>query len=281
MSDWLRLFMMEVTRMEEMEQEQWEAVSNEKIPLKEQAVFQELFAALEKQGLYEEVGHVMQMADYFEGMEKQLGEVREELGKVRSQLDTIEKRGMKQRGMEVVNRAEQMVQGISKQVTELKEQFIEKAKQAVWASKEKGKEALLSTVQKLYVPETLSKLEKALHDMVLYLDHGIDRIGNVGDELQEAKGHLKNIAKELSGKERTIVKGRNLERGVTFQLQKAMFSLMQKLHRMEQRTGEFLKKIEPKEQGEKTSVKARLETIQKQSMPQAVEIKRLKQEKAR
>lgn len=265
--------------MEEMEQ--WEAVEIEKIPLKEQAVFQELFAALEKHGLHEEAEHVIQMTDYLEGMEEQLGEVRKELGKVRSQLDTIQNRGVKQRTLEVVNRAEQVVQGIGMQVAGLKEQFVQKAKQAVQASKEKGKETLVSAVRKLYVPETLKKLENALHDTVLYLDQGIDRIGNVGDELQEAKGHLKNIAKELSGKERTVIRGRNPEHGVTFQLQKAMFSLMQKLHRMEQKTGELRKQIEPKEQGEKTSVKARLEAIQNQRVPLAIEMKQPKQERAR
>ena len=257
--------------MEEMEQ--WEAVEIEKIPLKEQTVFQELFAALEKHGLHEEKDHVMQMADYLDGMEEQLGNVLKELRQVRDQLDTIQNRGMKQKALEVVKRAEQMVQGIGRQVAGLKEQFIQRAKQAVQASKEKGKEALVSAVRKLYVPETLKRLQNALHDTVLYLDQGIDRIGNVGDELQEAKGHLKNIAKELSGKERTIIRGRNPERGVTFQLQKAMFSLMQKLHRMEQKTGELRKQLEPKEQGEKTSVKARLEAIQNQRVPLAIEMK--------
>lgn len=263
--------------MEEMEQ--WEAVEIEKIPLKEQTVFQELFAALEKHGLHEEKDHVMQMADYLEGMEDQLGKVLKELRQVREQLDTIQNRGMKQKALEVVNRAEQMVQGIGRQVAGLKEQLIQKAKQAVQASKEK--EILVSAVRKLYVPETLKKLEHALHDTVLYLDQGIDRIGNVGDELQEAKGHLKNIAKELTGKERTIIRGRNPERGMTFQLQKAMFSLMQKLYRMEQKTGELRKQLEPREQGEKTSVKARLEAIQNRRVPLAIEMKQLKQERAR
>lgn len=267
--------------MKEMEQEQWEAVPIEKLPLKEQAVFQELFAALEKHGLHEEADYVAQMADYLDGMEEQLGEVRKDLGKVRSQLETIQNRGVKQRALEVVNRAEQVVQGISRQVSGLKEQFIQKAKQAVQASKEKGKEALVSAIRKLYVPETLKRLQNALHDTVLYLDQGIDRIGNVGDELQEAKGHLKNIAKELTGKERIIIRGRNPERGMTFQLQKAMFSLMQKLHRMEQKTGELLKQLEPKEQGEKTSVKDRLEAIQNQRVPLAIEMKQPKPERAR
>ena len=93
--------------MEEMEQ--WEAVEIEKIPLKEQTVFQELFAALEKHGLHEEKDHVMQMADYLDGMEELLGNVLKELRQVRDQLDTIQNRGMKQKALEVVKRAEEEV----------------------------------------------------------------------------------------------------------------------------------------------------------------------------
>lgn len=269
-------------KMEDMEQmEQWREAQTETIPLKEQAVFQELFAALEAHGLHEETDNVLRMADYLDGMEAQLGKVLTELGQVRSQLDTIQSKGLRQRVRKVIDRAERVVRGIGRQVAGLKTQMIEKAKQAVQASKEKGKAALLSAVRKLYVPEALKRLQNALHDTVLFLDQGIDRIGNVGDELQEAKGHLGNVVKELSGKERTRVSGRNPERGMTFQLQKALFSVMQKVHGMEQRTGELVRRMKPKEQGEKNSVKARLEAIQNQSVPLAIEMKQSKQEQAR
>ena len=69
---------------------------------------------------------------------------------------------------------------------------MERAEQAVFDFKEKGKDALASAVKGMHLTQGLQKLQSSLHTVMLSMDQKIDRLGSMAEELHVAKGHLKN-----------------------------------------------------------------------------------------
>ena len=74
---------------------------------------------------------------------------------------------------------------------------MERAEQAVFDFKEKGKDALASAVKGMHLTQGLQKLQSSLHTVMLSMDQKIDRLGSMAEELQVAKGHLKNAFLEI------------------------------------------------------------------------------------
>ena len=70
---------------------------------------------------------------------------------------------------------------------------MERAEQAVFDFKEKGKDALASAVKGMHLTQGLQKLQSSLHTVMLSMDQKIDRLGSMAEELHVAKGHLKRI----------------------------------------------------------------------------------------
>ena len=59
-------------------------------PLREQGSIRALLELLEQQGMEQEKGDVLRMADYIDSMEMQLGTVLKELGEVKKQLGVMQ-----------------------------------------------------------------------------------------------------------------------------------------------------------------------------------------------
>ena len=78
---------------------------------------------------------------------------------------------------------------------------MERAEQAVFDFKEKGKDALASAVKGMHLTQGLQKLQSSLHTVMLSMDQKIDRLGSMAEELHVAKGHLKNAFLKMNGKE--------------------------------------------------------------------------------
>lgn len=94
------------------------------VPLKEQENLKSLFQLMEENGLQEEKKQVMELVDYIDSMEKQLGAVLEELGAVREQLGQIQDKGIKNTALKVVARIEYKVQDARQQLYAVKDRFM-------------------------------------------------------------------------------------------------------------------------------------------------------------
>ena len=169
-------------------------------PLREQDSIRALLELLEQQGMEQEKGDVIRMADHIDSMEMQLGTVLKELGEVKKQLGVMQESKVKLYAVNTIQKAEHQVQTLRFQVGEWKRKFVERAEQAVFDFKEKGKDALAFAVNGMHLTQSLQKLQSSRHTVMLSMDQKIDRLGSMAEELHAAKGHLKNAFLEMNGK---------------------------------------------------------------------------------
>lgn len=160
--------------------------------LREQDSIRALLELLEQQGMEQEKGDVIRMADHIDSMEMQLGTVLKELGEVKKQLGVMQESKIKLFAVDTIQKAEHQVKMLRFQVGTFKRKFVERAEQAVFDLKEKGKDALASAVKGMHFIQGLQKIQSSLHTVMLSMDRKIDRLGSMAEELHVAKGHLKN-----------------------------------------------------------------------------------------
>jgi regulator of replication initiation timing len=128
---------------------------------------------LEQQGMEQEKGDVIRMADHIDTMEIQLGTVLKELGEVKKQLGVMQESKVKLFAVNTIQKAEHQVQTLRFQVGEWKRKFVERAEQAVVDFKEKGKDALASAVKGMHLTQGLQKLQSSLHTVMLSMNQKI------------------------------------------------------------------------------------------------------------
>ena len=213
-----------------MEEGQTVEIQETREPLREQGSIRVLLELLEQQGMNQEKGDVLRMADYIDSMEMQLGTVLKELGEVKKQLGVMQESKVKLFAVNTIQKAEHQVQTLRFQVGEFKTKFVKRAEQAVVDFKEKGKDALASAVKGMHLTQGLQILQSSLHSVMLSMDQKIDRLGSMAEELHVAKGHLRNAFLEAGGKEVRKLTERNPEQGIIFQTQKVLFQSMRSIH---------------------------------------------------
>ena len=139
---------------------------------------------------------------------------------------------------------------------------MERAEQAVFDFKEKGKDALASAVKGMHLTQGLQKLQSSLHTVMLSMDQKIDRLGSMAEELHVAKGHLKNAFLKMNGKDTAKITERNPEQGIIFQSMRSIHKLEQKTERLQQQIG----KLEER-QGKQASLKDTLQELRQETAP--------------
>lgn len=234
-----------------------------KVPLKEQENLKELFRFLEQNGMEQEKKQVEQMADYIGTMEEKMGEVLSELKSMREQLSGIENKGIRAKAEKVVEAVSNKLDEAKEALGNMKSAFLGKVDQALQAGKTKGREALAGIIQTIHLPAMTFRVQHLLKQAVRTADQGIEKLGNMADEIHAAKQHLGNAGRALTGKKTKKVNSRNPERGVIYETQRLMFQSMVSMERMERRTENLLERIDRltvKEDQPKPSVR---ESIQK------------------
>lgn len=213
------------------------------VPLKEQENIKRLFRLMERNGLKEEKNQVMELADYIDSMEKQLGTVIEELGAVKEQLGRIQDKGVKQAAIKLVTKLEGMVEAAKQQLCGVKVKFMDGISRAVNDFKGKGVSALYKSTDVLGIKKGLAKFKEQLHFAAITADIRIERYANIGDELHEVKTHLGNVGRELIGKKARASSSRNVEKGMIFQIQKFLYHSAGVMKRMENHTDVAINKV--------------------------------------
>ena len=143
---------------------------------------------------------------------------------------------------------------------------MERAEQAVFDFKEKGKDALASAVKGMHLTQGLQKIQSSLHTVMLSMDQKIDRLGSMAEELHVAKEHLRNAFLEAGGKEVRKLTERNSEQGIIFQTQKVLFQSMRSIHQLEQKTERLKQQAEKLEarEGKQLSVRNTLQELRQE-----------------
>lgn len=215
-----------------------------KIPLREQENLKELFRLLEQNGMTAEKKQVLQMADYIDNMETKMDMVLKDLKEMREQISGIENQGIRAKAEQIVAKVSERVEEAGKQLGILKKTFLEKAGRAVRAGKEKGREALAGMVSTFHLPGMTVRVQHLLQRAIVSADRGIEKLADMAEEMYEAKRHLGNAGRALTGKKAEKTVGRDPERGLVFETQRLMFQSMAILQNMEQKTGDFLERME-------------------------------------
>ena len=252
-----------------MEEGQTVEIQETREPLREQGSIRALLELLEQQGMEQEKGDVLRMADYIDSMEMQLGTVLKELGEVKKQLGVMQESKVKLFAVNTIQRAEHQVQTLRSQVGEFKTKFVGRAEQAVMDFKEKGKDALACAVKGMHLTQGLQKIQSSLHTVMLSMDQKIDRLGSMAEELHVAKGHLNNAFWEMNGKNTAKITERNPEQGIIFQTQKVLFQSMRSIHKLEQKTERWKQQAEKLEarEGKQLSVRNTLQELRQETAP--------------
>lgn len=215
-----------------------------KVPLKEQENLKELFRMLEQNGMDQEKKQVVQMADYIDTMEEKMGEVLSELKTMREQLSGIENKGVRAKAEKIVEAVSDKLDEAKEALGNLKRAFLGKVDQALQTGKTKGREALAGMLQTIHLPRMTFRVQHLLKQAVRTADQGIEKLGNMADEIHAAKQHLENAGRALTGKKMKSVNSRDPERGVIYETQRLMFQSMVSMERMERRTENLLERMD-------------------------------------
>ena len=103
-------------------------------PLREQGSIRALLELLEQQGMEQEKGDVLRMADYIDSMEMQLGTVLKELGEVKKQLGVMQESKVKLFAVNTIQKADFVFRWENG-----KESLWDEQNRQLWTLKKRGK----------------------------------------------------------------------------------------------------------------------------------------------
>ncbi len=233
-----------------------------RVPLKEQENLKELFHMLEEHGMEREKTQVIQMADYIDGMEEKMEAVLAELKGMREQISGIENKGLRAKAEKLVKGVTEKVEDVRDALSSVKSAFLAKVDRAVQAGKSKGREALAGILRTIHLPGMMMRVQRQLGSAIATTDRGIEKLGNMADQVHGAKQHLENAGRVLFGKKAKKLDTRDPEQGAVYHTQRLMFQSMMSMIQMEQKTQNLLDRVDRltgKDETQRTSVK---DTIQ-------------------
>ena len=235
-----------------------------KVPLKEQENLKELFLLLEQNSMEQEKKQVQQMADYIDTMEEKMGEVLSQLKIMQEQLSGIENKGLHAKAEKIVGAVSDRLEEAKEALGNLKRAFLVKADQALQAGKTKGREALAGILQTIHLPRMTFRVQHLLKRAIRTADQGIEKLGDMADEVHVARQHLGNAGRALAGRKTEKVNSRDPERGVIYETQRLLFQAMAAMERMERRTRKLLEHMDRlaiREDQPRTSVRESIQEI--------------------
>ena len=169
--------------------------------LNEHPQIAELMDTLENNEMHKEKAEVQSLVDYIGDMEKTLTEMLDEMKNMRQEIELIHNNSLRAKCQNLVQKTEGKIKQGLALVVKVKDNFIQSAKNAVKAFKEKGKEAFRNAVKAMKVPETLDMLGKVFGKLSKEVEQDVIQVNAMQSELNNAKGHLKNIGRLLIGRE--------------------------------------------------------------------------------
>ena len=182
--------------------------------LNEHPQIAELMDTLENNEMHKEKAEVQSLVDYIGDMEKTLTEMLDEMKNMRQEIELIHNNSLRAKCQNLVQKTEGKIKQGLALVVKVKDNFIQSAKNAVKAFKEKGKEAFRNAVKAMKVPETLDMLGKVFGKLSKEVEQDVIQVNAMQSELNNAKGHLKNIGRLLIGRDAKDAEQAKTDKGV-------------------------------------------------------------------
>ena len=182
--------------------------------LREHPQIAELIDTLDKNEMHKEKAEVESLVTYIGDMEKTLTEMLKEMQDMRLEINLIHNNSLRVKCQNIVQKTEGKIKQGLALVVKVKDNFVQSAKNALTAFKEKGKEAFKNAVKAMKVPETLDMLGKMFGKLSKEVEQDVVQVNSMQSELNSAKGHLKNIGRLLIGREAKETEQTKSDKGV-------------------------------------------------------------------
>lgn len=161
--------------------------------LNEHPQIAELMEALDKNGMQKEKAEVQSLVDYIGDMEHTLTGMLSELQNMRQEINLIHNSSLRAKCQNLVQKTDDKIRQGFTIVKKMKDNLIRSATDAMKAFREKGKDALASSVRAMKIPEVLDKMAVMFRKLSRDILQDKVRIESMQSEFRSAKGHLKNV----------------------------------------------------------------------------------------
>lgn len=236
-------------------------------PLSENPAVVELLALLAKNKAAEQYADFGKLVSCVSSMEEQLNRTVTELSAVRKELRTLQESLSKEDKANLSGMAaslETAVRRAREQLHSIRENIIRAAQTAVNGLKDKGVIGLHDALEALGVRKAMTALQTHLNHTARALETGIARMEAVRQEMQSVGGHVRNIGRALSGKERLEVKAGQTQngKGAVLTPLRRVHSALRRAENLAGRAVEHLEKLERTAQEKKPSIRETLKNYE-------------------
>lgn len=134
----------------------------------------------------------------------------------------------------------------------------------IQAGKSKGRDAMAGILRTIHLPEMVMRVQRQLASAIVTMDRGIEKLGNMADQVHVANQHLGNAGRVLFGKKVKKLDTRDPEQGAVYHTQRLMFQSMISMIQMEHKTQNLLDRVDRltgKDEQQRTSVKDAIQEL--------------------
>lgn len=174
------------------------------VPLGEQMHLKEMFSALEENHMETESQNLENFLQYFDQMERYFGDMQDELLYLRDQLDRLNEKTLKAKMAHFIQNVGDRVGAAKMWLAALKNDISAGVRKAVDSVKYHGGQALYAAIDKTKAVRALSVIHEHLESAAASLEHSAETMGDIGVELNAAKGHKKMSVNSLWGRRHQI-----------------------------------------------------------------------------
>lgn len=236
-------------------------------PLAENPLVMELLGLLAQNKAAEQYADFSQLVSCVSAMEEQLNRTVTELSAVKKELHTLQESLSKEDKTNLSGMAaslETAVRRAHEQLTAIKKNIIRAAQTAVTGLKDKGVIGIYDTLEALGVRKAMTTLQTHLNHTARALETGITRVEAVKQELQSVGGHVRNIGRALSGKERREVGGNQTQnrKGAVLTPLRRIHSAFRRAENLAGRAVEHLEKLGRAANEKKPSIRETLKNYE-------------------
>lgn len=229
----------------------------------------DLYEALEQSELHKEKEEVQSLVGYIENMEYNLSVMMSEIQEMHSQVDRLQNKGVRAKCVQIVKTAEDKIGQAKTMVSIAKVKMIQSAGNAVKNFKEKGKSALVQSVEAMHIPAALSAMKNGFSRAAESMRQSAGRLDSIRDELHEVGGHMKNAGRALLGKPAKQSAKLESDKGILAKLRGFFDSCGKTFSKMERGADNLLGKMQRDNAPEKQSVKSELRKLKSELSQQS------------
>jgi len=161
-------------------------------PLKNTPEVIRLFETMDQTRLYVEKSQLQLVVEHLDELTSTVSQLKEEIAALRQQIENKE-------SAPLLAEAEASVTQAKGVIERTRERIIDTAKKAVYACRNGGRNALLSTLHAAHIPHLLSGLHQTLYATEQRLRENVIKTEVTSAEWNMAKNHLHNIGKVMNG----------------------------------------------------------------------------------